>query len=301
MTLLPYESFDSLPYDLTGRIAPEIYDHILDNLSTSKKVLSKCSIVCRAWLRTCRYHLFATVTFRPDILEFMSSPVTGPIAPFIRTVILKGSWIENHTESKHAISLLVTLENLFELRLQSCDWDNVGFSTAWSTYDALFDRLTRLHLQSVHFPSPFALINLVGHMHMLQHLTLDKITWDRDGLHSPDFLDNHSQPWPCPPPIPAGLTTLNITSCMSGPILSWILSQTTRTLSLGTVVLSEIHAGEICLVGNFLHTVGPHLVQLELGFSVHNPNVSITQGEYLHGIPTNFLNIPISEQIYSLR
>lgn len=280
MTQLRPGPSNALPNELSRRIAQEIYDRILENYSTSRVVLFKCSIVCRAWLQTCRYHLFAVVTFRADLLEFISSShVADSIVPFIRTVIVKGTRIKTQIEAEQAISLLLALENLSQLRLQSCDWGNLGFSTTWPSYDALFDRLTHFHLQSVHFYSPFALISVVRHMHMLQHLTLDNITWDRDGLHSEHSLASHSRCWPGLLPIPIHLTTLNIAFSLSSPILSWLLSQTAHALSLQTVILSDIQPREISLVGQFLRTVGLNLTQLELGFVLHNHNATITQGE----------------------
>lgn len=39
----------------------EIFDHILDHLSDDYEILATCSLVCRAWLPSCRYHFFSDI------------------------------------------------------------------------------------------------------------------------------------------------------------------------------------------------------------------------------------------------
>ena len=43
------------------RVPPEVTDRILDHLHDTKRILVKCSLVCRAWLPTTRYHIFENI------------------------------------------------------------------------------------------------------------------------------------------------------------------------------------------------------------------------------------------------
>ena len=45
---------------------PEIFSCIIDELFDDKKTLMDCSLVCRAWVPGCRYHLFSEVMLCPD-------------------------------------------------------------------------------------------------------------------------------------------------------------------------------------------------------------------------------------------
>lgn len=47
---------------MSPHLPPEIYDRILDFLHDDPKALAACSLTCRTWLPTTRYHRFRTTT-----------------------------------------------------------------------------------------------------------------------------------------------------------------------------------------------------------------------------------------------
>jgi hypothetical protein len=54
-----------LPRTLSDSIPQELFERFIDFLHGDKNSLSRCSIVCRAWLPASRYHLFDPLILRP--------------------------------------------------------------------------------------------------------------------------------------------------------------------------------------------------------------------------------------------
>lgn len=55
----------SAPSSVVHRLPWELTDHILDHHHDDEQTLKACMLVCRAWLPSCRYHLFHSVTLQP--------------------------------------------------------------------------------------------------------------------------------------------------------------------------------------------------------------------------------------------
>lgn len=61
------------------KLPAELQDVCLDYLHPDRSGLANCSLVCRAWARTCRYHLFKVIIIKPHInvqglLSIMKNP-----------------------------------------------------------------------------------------------------------------------------------------------------------------------------------------------------------------------------------
>ncbi|KAJ7025985.1 hypothetical protein C8F04DRAFT_959976, partial [Mycena alexandri] len=48
--------------DRSPRLALELIDYTIDFLYSDKAALSACSLVCKDWLLSARYHLFSDIT-----------------------------------------------------------------------------------------------------------------------------------------------------------------------------------------------------------------------------------------------
>ncbi|KAE9397746.1 hypothetical protein BT96DRAFT_822927, partial [Gymnopus androsaceus JB14] len=44
-----------------SRYSPELFDAIIDFLHNDTEALFRCSLVCRSWVPTTRYHLFRCI------------------------------------------------------------------------------------------------------------------------------------------------------------------------------------------------------------------------------------------------
>lgn len=62
-------------------LAPEIIDHILDDLHDEPEVLKKCSIVAKSWIPRTRRHLFAEIIFTDlTVLQLWKQAFPNPLS-----------------------------------------------------------------------------------------------------------------------------------------------------------------------------------------------------------------------------
>jgi hypothetical protein len=285
-----HEETAPLPSHLTSRIAAELHDNIIDHLHTSKHALSTCSTVCKAWLPTCRYHLFSTVNLRPDFVEFVrgSSHAAITISPYICHVTLGGGWVREHqTEFNEVISFLLTLESVTELSLDIWSWDYITVEASTSLLDArasLFRNLTRLTMTHIRFPSFDLLIQFISGFPMLQELSLHKVTWEAPGCSPSNSPSTSTLVLQTSPPLSSRLQALTVFSSSNLSILCWVSSGHTcgspeqAIPALRTLVLPDIIPTESNIVDSVLRKAGPSLQHLELGFLVSNSSPPAIQG-----------------------
>lgn len=272
---------DPLPLHLTSRVAPELYDRILDNLHDSPSALSACSTVWRSWLPTCRYHLFSEVVLSQKFATFLRSRANQEVIPFIRKVIINGGWGDPNGKSEEDLFLLLgDLENLACLRMnrvvtwETHDlWRSVTLTAAGTP---LSHRLSSLILRSVHFPSFSALALFISTFYNLRELSVEGVTWGSNVAHIEEGQ--------LPPLETSVLKKLRIASCSFRPIILWIWPE----LASGRVIeedhltpprlthlaLPEIFPNEGHLLGSLLRTLGASLENLEIGFLSHGSDNS---------------------------
>lgn len=73
-------------------IAQELVDQIIDHLYDEPQTLSACSLVCRDWLPSCRFHKFSRITLgtiNKGIQKYLEICLVA--APFIKELTLCGS------------------------------------------------------------------------------------------------------------------------------------------------------------------------------------------------------------------
>lgn len=265
-----------LPLHLTSRVAPELYDRILDNLHDSPSALSACSTVWRSWLPTCRYHLFSEVVLSQKFATFLRSRANQEVIPFIRKVIINGGWGDPNGKGEEDMFLLLgDLENLACLRM--------NMVVTWETHDLwrsvtltaagtpLSHRLSSLILRSVHFPCFSALALFISTFSNLRELSVENVTWGTNVAHIEEGQ--------LPPLQTSVLKNLRIASCSFRPIILWIWPW----LASGRVIkedysipprlthlsLPDIFPNEGDLLGSLLRTLGASLENLEIGFFSH--------------------------------
>lgn len=287
------ETTTSLPTHITARLALELYHNILSHFHSSKPTLSRCSLVCSAWLGACRYHLFFSVNLRPKLVQFLrgSPHASATITPYIRDVALGGGWMsEQKEEFNDVVEFMTNLENIRKLHLETWSWDYLGPVAAGTLLEAQgnrFQKLTTLDMRYISFPSFPVFRKFVSGFRLLQDLRLYNVTWE-PSTNSSSPKSPASVLLPSPP---GSLRRLAIDSCPNMPILSWLSSDDgslvterekgqpeARASPILALRLPEILPEETKLVASFLSTLGPSLEHLEVGFLAHNTDATIIGG-----------------------
>lgn len=291
---MPTTYIKSLPDWLSSRLAPEVYDVILDHLHTSKQDLSACSLVCRSWLPVCRYHLFGEMNYSADLARVIerSTHAHSAIVPYIRKVTIQGfNPLSNATKEKRMIFIL-NLPNLHHLHIEKCDWSRWGFPTSLSLDTPSVCRLSTLHLRSVHFPSFATLANFLDQFITLQNLSLDSLSWNELTYNSGQYGFLRTSVLK-----PSTLRKLHIVFCHNIVVLNWLqygvisdgvlggdLIQHRIFSHLVSVVVPDIQPTEATTFRAFIVTLGEPLEHLEMGILLQDhggPNQSGTHSTVL--------------------
>lgn len=272
------ESLSPLPVQLSARVAPELYDRILDNLHDSREDLSVCSIVCKSWLPTCRFHLFAEVIYSPEFARFLDSSthVLNSIAPYIKQITVKGPFSQKDKSYilSHSIS---RLEGVVKLHIEAFNWESVEplNSTSFSFLipeTKISQQLTSLTLRFINFPSFTVLTAFLDAFVVLQELSIVDVTW---GAHH-SLGGNASKRWTVLKQ--SNLKKLYIERCNNQALLNWLRygvmsfqnlndEQPHRSFPhLVTLSIYDILPGERGMLSGFMSALGENLEHIEVGF-----------------------------------
>ncbi|KAK7439860.1 hypothetical protein VKT23_017430 [Stygiomarasmius scandens] len=202
----------SLPTYLTNLIPPEIYDQIISHLSKDRLSLNSCCLVCKAWLPTSRYWLFATskvTVLRTNVDRFLElvdnrcNPCS--IAPFIQHLVLEqgGSnrlpfWgaYGNHEDFQFN-DFLSQFDGLASLKSLRLGWirADIGPSVPIALRSN-FHSLNELELNSVVLSSVQQFFDILGSLPRLVVLCLCGFSFEYE------IMDGHIQDsTPLPPPL----------------------------------------------------------------------------------------------------
>ena len=279
-------SLSPLPVRLSARVAPEIQDRILDNLHDSKKDLSICSIVCKSWLSTCRFHLFAEVIYNEEFARFLDSSThaLNSVGPYIKQITMKGPFSQNDRTYISAHSIL-RLKGVVKLHIQTFNWESVEALTYPTSFlflipgSVLSRHLTSLTLRFIKFPSFTVLAALLDALHVLQELLIFDVTW---GAHRGDASNQSTLLKQ------STLKKLSIEHCDNQGLLNWlrygvISDASIRSLDDGeqphrsfphliALTIHDILPGQGDMLSGFMAVLGESLEHLEVGFSPYNDN-----------------------------
>jgi hypothetical protein len=136
-------------------LAPELIDVVIDHLYNDARALKACSLVCKAWTQTARYHLFdrplligqGQWTKRKILLQ------SNSVVPLIRDIWFTGRWgVENAQfwDSLPLSCISAQFHNLETLRFLDIPWYQIS-SQARSSLLAPFSgvHVTNLSLSGI--------------------------------------------------------------------------------------------------------------------------------------------------------
>lgn len=298
---MSFYEFGALPKHITRRLAAELYDRFLDHLHFSKSTLSTCSVVCKSWLPTTRYHLFFEINLTPDLVQSIQSSnhAMETVAPYLRNVELCGAWMSRKRDVDHIISFLLELDNVQGLCMETWSWNDLNNATSDMLIKAqgnFFGKIKTLHLKYAHFPSFSTLTQFIQAFPMIEDLAFDNVTWDHE---------EHPLSSSLPPALvdtvkareqdmhDIRLTALHIRCCLIKPILRWLFNvgragpsdpnQEQSIPLIRILSLPEILPSETNEVAAALRTLGPFLQHVDLGFMSYGPYGPPLQGLHLLG------------------
>lgn len=231
-------------------IAPELCDMIIDFLHDERATLYSCSLVCRRWLMSSRFHLFYTIKIREDDsdIDAALAMLCGPkstIPPHVRFL-----WI--YTPSSLLASKVLLKLPLFpgveNLSLYLVTWPSLTLE-ARDCLLAFSCRLKSLRLDFTVFESFDQALELFSSAHSLEFLWLGGMICQTRGTPSAQF---------CAP----SLKRITFHACdYIVPMIDWLqLSQPNP--SVHTFMVTLLGVSDIPTICAYLRTLGPILQHL---------------------------------------
>ncbi|KAJ7255334.1 hypothetical protein C8J57DRAFT_607078 [Mycena rebaudengoi] len=207
--------------DIFDRLPPELHDRIIDHLHRDRRTLSACSLVCKAWQSSSRYHLFqnaATVRVtRDNIHQFDELLVTGRITPYVGRLSIVFKWAAYRFDDSDSedvlrkfsdhLCRLMGLVSLKYLRL-------AGHELRPLTFVRNFASITDLQLNRVSFDSFAQFQELIQCFSLLRRLALIRVHFEQENPEGKSIYL---------PPV--GLQDLVVHVIYAVPIFNWLCSR----------------------------------------------------------------------------
>ncbi|KAL0945800.1 hypothetical protein HGRIS_012087 [Hohenbuehelia grisea] len=160
---------------------PEIFDIILDHLHHYPQALRTCSLVSRAWVVSCRLHLFnhTSISLDPIALPCFTSLVASPfctIASSLRSVSFGGFVPQVFDLVAHFAPRGLSLPSVSHLDLHSLSFEVAAHGLTPGDYPSLspiFPNVCTLELRRTYIGCIAAFLEFVEFFPFLKKLTLD--------------------------------------------------------------------------------------------------------------------------------
>jgi hypothetical protein len=226
-------------------------EEVIDHLHADMATLGTCSLVSRAWVRPCRYHMFRELYLQRDtakaLLELLDSEDDNYIAPFI------------HQLSFYNCVQEYSLDPFSDLFYVLYDCATALKSLSFTRYRLITDdlkdyfplgRITELDITKCIFESFDELINLFTALPLLEHLIVDRLTFGGQFKLPP----NHRTV------LLSKLRSIEIWTFMVPIILPLLIP----VPALRKANFNIYDGSELAIIGEFLGETGPHLNDFSL-------------------------------------
>jgi hypothetical protein len=165
------------------KIPPEIFDIVIDHLHNDLDALKVCSLVCKSWLPSSRYHLFRSLVVKPSRAKLFGQVLrpqlsTLPNHVFHLTIGQLGD--SYFTPQRNLIRLIPRLSSMQSLKIHRVNHASFG---EWSTLR--FEAVIDLDIVFVKLKTFSELLDLLAAFPSLQMLFLSEISWSSSGLVPP--------------------------------------------------------------------------------------------------------------------
>ncbi|RDB30053.1 hypothetical protein Hypma_013885 [Hypsizygus marmoreus] len=229
----------------------ELIDIIIDHAHDNPPLLAACSLVCKAWFPTSRYHLFENATLNADnaypFIKLLNSD-SPTVIPYIRRIEAKDNregtpWLSD------LLPCLIALTSVTSISITS-SFENNPLSTRILYTLHAFDTLVELKLSECEFNDFAEVQSLICAFPLLESLYLEA-DWPKPSAITPTQG--------CPSP---HLRELYL-RCEMSHVLEWFLMQP-HVAPVSTLTLHGINTFELPVVSRYLETLGPALTHLTI-------------------------------------
>ncbi|KAJ7910525.1 hypothetical protein B0H13DRAFT_1615557 [Mycena leptocephala] len=175
----------ALSPDICARFPTELHDYIIDHLHNDKHTLFACSLVCRTWGASSRYHLFRNAStirvHRGNFQQFCELLDSQRLNAYIGRLHLQSHLIDDEFfggptfQFNYDLHHFIGLPSLKYLRL-----DYHHDSLLPEFFAALarnFASVTDLEFTSMHFDSFAQFVQIVDSLPLLRRIALDGVVW----------------------------------------------------------------------------------------------------------------------------
>ncbi|RDX46993.1 hypothetical protein OH76DRAFT_800938 [Lentinus brumalis] len=175
----------------TTRIPPELCDQTIDYLWDDLESLRACSLTCKDWLPSSRFHLFRNLRLRhaDDVARFRALLTSSPsIAHFVRKLSLSadydgttpdGTAREDDGWVNGAAELFPRLHNVTTLALARVRWHALSAETR-AAFAGVSKSVRQLFLFEVSFDASRDVIAFLSAFPSLNDLYFQAVSWKHD-------------------------------------------------------------------------------------------------------------------------
>ncbi|KAF7298814.1 hypothetical protein MIND_00829000 [Mycena indigotica] len=256
-----------LSIDLAARVPPELHDYVIDFLHDHRPSMCSCSLVCKAWLSSSRYHLFRNSTLRVtrwNFEKFLHFSSANGIHEHIGRLDLESHIIDevfHHSEPtlqfNNDLKRFVNLPAVHYLRLHY--HHDVFASTIGKAITENFGNIKELEFSSVHIDSFGTILEICQTLPSLRRLALCGLLLIGDEEDSREVLMAKVAAYPNLP----NLTDFVFEAHRGNEnVLRWLSAQ--RGLRLLAISRLATRA-ERSVFAEIIKAVGPQLTHLFLG------------------------------------
>lgn len=168
-------------------LANEVVDIIIDFLHDDKPSLRTCSLTCKTFLPSTRYHLFSDITFTSENIEsfvtLLESPSPSSIAPVVRHIILGRLFSYQFNRAmdliQNATRLTFRLRAVKSLRITSLGLTcaHPSIFKAFLSMIANLSGVEELTLRSIQFERFEHVLDVAYAFPRLRWLSLESVYW----------------------------------------------------------------------------------------------------------------------------
>jgi len=96
------------------KLPPELMDRALDFLHDDPTALRKCALTCRAWVPTCRFHIFGDIDIRGNLIQSFGRLIdmSPDLASYVRNVHVSVSSPEAQSRFSALLRIFPKLRNM---------------------------------------------------------------------------------------------------------------------------------------------------------------------------------------------
>ena len=263
------------------RLPGELTDRIIDYLHDQPDGLFGCSLVCTAWLHTCRFHLWSDFLVHPGIAQLIDKPLSShnhPIFQYARRIIIYLKVYLDYPDEVRGwlLGVFAALPKFQALRsIAYVEEDNTRalFHGHEMFGPTPLPQITCLELEGMFFKSPSNFLDCIAfRLPALEQLRIETI----------EFLENPSEE--DDPMFPEHLWELALDS--TALVMLDIVSFSSPAPTLRSIVLTSLTTyfqDDVDLISKALRMIGSSLYALEIPFSCPQPHSGRSLSIMHHG------------------